>query len=76
MSAVIHVPDFAHLQAGREAVRERAASLQAPAESVRRALAVLFREMQAGRSTAAAVALANSSLRGRSQARSTGGDAA
>lgn len=64
MSAVIYAPDFRHLQAARQAVRTRAANLGATAESTKQALSVLFHEMQAGRSTAASVALANGSLRG------------
>lgn len=63
MSAVIYTPDFRRLKAGREAVRSRAANLGATVESTRQALSVLLREMQAGRSTAASVALANGSLR-------------
>lgn len=62
MSEVIFIPDPARLKAGREAVRQRAARMQATPEKLRQALGVLFREMRSGRSTAAAVALANSSL--------------
>ena len=65
MSAVIQLPNPINLRAGISAVRERATILRVPADALRQALAILFREMQAGRSTAAAVALANSSLRGR-----------
>ena len=64
MSAVIHLPpDPARLRAGMAAVRARAASLQATSDDLRRALAALLRELQAGRSTAAAVARATRTFR-------------
>ncbi len=63
MSAVIQLPNPINLRAGMEAVRERARSINAPTDSLRRALGVLLREMQSGRSTAASVAVANSELR-------------
>lgn len=64
MSAVIHtMPDPARLRAGKQAVTERAAQLGASKESLRKAVGILIREMQAGRSAAASVALANSSMR-------------
>lgn len=64
MSAVIHtMPDPVRLRAGKQAVNERAAQLGASKESLRKAVGILIREMQAGRSAAASVALANSSMR-------------
>mgnify|MGYP001264859153 CR=1 FL=1 len=74
MATIIPLPSPIHLRAGMEAVRERGQSLGVSADTVRRALQVLLREMQAGRSSAAAVALANSSMRPHRWA--TPGDAA
>jgi hypothetical protein len=65
MSAVIQLPNPINLRAGMEAVRERAKAVGASSDALRRALATLFREMQAGRSTAASVAVANGTLRER-----------
>lgn len=63
MSAVIvQLPDPLRLRAGMDAVRARAASVGASTDALRRSLAVLLRELQSGRSTASAVALANSAL--------------
>lgn len=63
MSAVIHLPDPIRLRAGMAAVRQRAQVLHVTRDQCSTALATLLREMQAGRSTAAAVALANGALR-------------
>lgn len=63
MADVIRLPDPARLAACREALRHRAARIGAQAHQRRRALAVLIRELEAGRSTAAALALALSELR-------------
>lgn len=63
MAAVIHLPaQPARLRAGIDAVRARAGSLGATAVARRAALQTLLTELQAGRSTAASVAIANSSL--------------
>lgn len=76
MSAVIvRLPDPTCLRAGMQAVRHRAAAYDATADALRRALRILLQEMQAGRSTAAAVALANTSLPNR-RIPSAGGDVA
>lgn len=72
MSAVIRLPDPIRLRAGMSAVRARAAQLNACPQERQQALSTLLSEMQAGRSTAAAVALANGQLR-RSGPRSLGG---
>lgn len=63
MSAVIQLPNPINLRAGMAAVSERARSTGASVESLRKARATLLREMQDGRSTAAAVALAVASFR-------------
>ena len=65
MSAVIQLPNPLNLRAGMQAVRERAAFVGASSDALRRALMVLLREMQDGRSTAASVALANGTMRER-----------
>lgn len=75
MSAIIQLPNPINLRAGMDAVRARAKRVHASADALRRALGVLLREMQVGRSTAASVALANSTMRER-QGRATGGEAA
>lgn len=75
-AAVIHLPDPVRLRAGMEAVRARAAALNVPSGALRRALGVLLREMQSGRSTAASVALANSSMRQEQSSMSDEGSAA
>ena len=62
-AAIIHLPaDLPRLRAGIDAVRARAAALDASPHALRRALQVLLAELQAGRSSGAAVALANSTL--------------
>lgn len=63
MADVIRLPDPARLTACREALRHRAARIGAQPQQRRRALVVLLRELEAGRSTACAVALALSELR-------------
>ncbi|MBO9717491.1 MAG: hypothetical protein J7507_11965 [Pseudoxanthomonas sp.] len=64
MASIIHLPtDVQRFHAGMRAVRSRAGALQVSADTMRRALQVLLYEMQAGRSSGAAVALANSSMR-------------
>ena len=64
MSAqIIPLPSPIHLRAGMDAVRQRAERVGANSEALRGAHAILLREMQAGRSTAASVALANATLR-------------
>lgn len=63
MSAVIQLPNPINLREGMKAVRERAKFVNASSDALRRALATLFREMQAGRSTAGAVAVAVGTLR-------------
>lgn len=65
MSAVIHLPNPINLRAGMEAVRERAKAVGASPDALRGALALLLREMQDGRSTAASVAVATGTLRQR-----------
>lgn len=64
MSAtVIKFPrDPSRVRACMEAVRARADALDVSSDALRRSLGVLFRELQAGRSAASAVALANSAL--------------
>ena len=62
MSNVIQLPIPARLCAAREAITVRANRLGATEAQRRRALAVLIRELDAGRSTASAVALANSAM--------------
>lgn len=64
MSAqIIPLPSPTHLRAGMDAVRQRAERVGASADALRHAFAILLREMQNGRSTAASVALANATLR-------------
>lgn len=64
MGAVIHLPtDVPRFRAGVAAVRARASMLGSTPETRKRALQTLLTEMQAGRSSGAAVALANSMLR-------------
>jgi len=64
MASVIRLPkDVQRFHAGMQAVRQRARQLGATPDRRRRALQTLLTEMQAGRSSGAAVALANSSLR-------------
>ena len=65
MSAVIQLPNPINLRAGMEAVRERAKAVGASSDALRGALATLLREMQQGRSTAGAVAVAVGTLRPR-----------
>lgn len=76
MSAVIQLPNPLNLRAGMQAVRERAAFVGASSDALRRALQVLLREMQDGRSTAASVAVANGTLRERQVRVFDGGSAA
>ena len=74
-AAVIHLPaDPARLRAGMSAVRARATTLRATPEARRLALGTLLQELRDGRSTAAAVAMANGTLR-RSACRAQGGAA-
>jgi hypothetical protein len=64
MAAVIRLPrDVARFRAGMAAVCNRARRVGATPDARRRALQTLLAEMQDGRSSGAAVALANSSLR-------------
>lgn len=64
MASVIHLPrDVQRFHAGVQAVQLRARQLGASPDRRRQALQTLLAEMQAGRSSGAAVALANSSLR-------------
>ena len=60
---VIPLPSVPHFRAALTAVRERAKQVGADGHTRRRAEAIVLREMQAGRSAAAAIALANSSMR-------------
>lgn len=62
MSNVIQLPIPARLCAAREAITVRANRLGATKAQRRRAMLVLLREINAGGSTAAAVALANSAM--------------
>lgn len=63
-ASVVHLPhDVRRFHAGVLAVYERARQVGATPDRRRKALRVLLSEMQAGRSSAAAVALANSALR-------------
>lgn len=62
MATIILLPDPRSLQAARQAVRHRASHLRSPAERRDRALATVVREMTAGRSAGAAIALALSDL--------------
>ena len=77
MSAiVVHLPaDVGRFHAGMDAVRERASTLGVSAQTLRGALQILLAEMLAGRSSAAAVALANSSMRPYRWPESNGGAA-
>ena len=62
-AAIIHLPpDPARLRAGLDAVRARARALRATPSERARAVDTLLREMHDGRSTGAAVALANSTF--------------
>jgi len=64
MDTLIHLPDdVTRFRAAWQAVRQRACQLGATPQRRRQALQTLLAEMQAGRSSGAAVALANSSLR-------------
>lgn len=64
MAAVVHLPtDVRRFREAMAAVRQRAGHLGTSPERRRRALQTVLAEMQAGRSSGAAVALANSSLR-------------
>ncbi|WP_019397249.1 hypothetical protein [Pseudoxanthomonas sp. GW2] len=64
MSTVVHLPsDVRRFHAGLDAVRQRARQLGCTPERRRLALQTLLEEMRAGRSSGAAVALANSTLR-------------
>lgn len=77
MSAVI-VPfprDPANFTAGLLAVRARAQALHATTQQLGTAIGIYMREFRSGRSTAAAVALANGSMRLHSLS-SIGGDVA
>lgn len=77
MSAVIVQlpPDVGRFHAGMEAVRARATALGVSSHAVRGALQILLAEMLAGRSSGAAVALANSSMRPYRWPESNGGAA-
>lgn len=77
MSAVI-LPfprDPANFTAGLLAVRARAQSTHATTAQLGNALGIYMREFRSGRSTAAAVALANASMRP-AHTRHAGGDVA
>jgi hypothetical protein len=76
MSAVIQLPNPNNLRAGMDAVRERAKSVGASPDAARRARLALLVEMRDGRSTAAAVALANRVFSGRQVRVADGGSAA
>lgn len=65
MSAnVIQIGETRRYTAAKQAITARANRIGASAEQRARALAVAIRELQQGRSTGAAVALANTSLGG------------
>ncbi len=75
-STIIQLPaDVARFRAGMSAVRARAIALDAAPDALRRALQTLLAEMHAGRSSAAAVALANSALKPQRRAQLHGGAA-
>lgn len=75
-ASVVHLPqDVRRFRAGVLAVYERARQVGATPERRRKALRILLAEMQAGRSSAAAVALANSALRDNAPHGWTGGAA-
>lgn len=75
-ASVVHLPqDVRRFRAGVLAVYERARQVGATPERRRQALRILLAEMQAGRSSAAAVALANSALRDHGAHTWTGGAA-
>lgn len=63
MNTVIHVSDFARMQAARAAVVCRAEVSGATPGQRTRATSVLYREMQRGRSAATALSLALRQLR-------------
>ena len=64
MASLTHLPsDVRRFHAGMDAARQRARQLGATPQRRRQALQTLLTEMQAGRSSGAAVALANRSLR-------------
>ncbi|HQD64153.1 MAG TPA: hypothetical protein PLJ16_02925 [Casimicrobium huifangae] len=63
MSTIIHVSDFARMQAARAAVVCRAEVTGATPGQRTRATSVLYREMQRGRSAATALSLALRQLR-------------
>lgn len=76
MATVIHLPaDVTRFHAGLVAVRHRAREVGAPPERRRQAMQTLLAEMQAGRSSGAAVALANSAMAGRTYLQLQGGAA-
>lgn len=60
---IIDLPNPMNLRAGFQVVRARAHHLNETPDSLRRALQILLSEMQSGRSTAAAVALAVGSFK-------------
>lgn len=62
-SSVIHITDFARMQAARAAIVCRAEATGATPGQRTRATSVLYREMQRGRSAATALALAVRQLR-------------
>jgi len=63
MATIAQFPsDVPRFRAGMAAVHERAKALCSTPEARKRAIQILRNEMQAGRSSGAAVALANSSL--------------
>ena len=63
-AVIVHLPtDVGRFHAGMAAVRERAATMGVSSQTLRGALQILLAEMLAGRSSGAAVALANSSMR-------------
>ncbi|KAF1697970.1 hypothetical protein CSC62_07430 [Pseudoxanthomonas jiangsuensis] len=76
MAAIIHLPaDVARFHAGLDAVRHRAREVGATPERRRLAMQTLLAEMRAGRSSGAAVALANSAMAGRPLPQQQGGAA-
>ena len=75
MNTIIHVSDFARMQAARAAVVCRAEVSGATPGQRTRATSVLYREMQRGRSTATALALALRQLRPAAGHNRDGGEA-
>ena len=75
-AAIVRLPDdVSRFHAGMDAVRERAATMGVSSRALRGALQILLAEMLAGRSSGAAVALANSSMRPYRWPESNGGAA-